>query len=200
VALLVSIALLAPTADRGALVALAVGHLLGDDLEQAFPDSGEPADPSTSLFRALEVLLADAPEPTLAASVRLDGAAAWNPAFERALSSQLTRVRWAPAAEASLNLALDLRSTDGRVSMAATLSAADRVLEIERTPGRVLPGRGALLPPLLAIAIALALRRTLLALFVGIYAGAVSTRARCSAPSNADRALPPHSRWASGTS
>jgi len=184
VALLVSIALLAPTADRGALVALAVGHLLGDDLEQAFPDSGEPADPSTSLFRALEVLLADAPEPTLAASVRLDGAAAWNPAFERALSSQLnryseqrragkTRVRWAPAAEASLNLALDLRSTDGRVSMAATLSAADRVLEIERTPGRVLPGRGALLPPLLAIAIALALRRTLLALFVGIYAGAV---------------------------
>jgi len=37
----------------------------------------------------------------------------------------------------------------------------------------VLPGRGALLPPLLAIAIALALRRTLLALFVGIYAGAM---------------------------
>jgi Na+/H+ antiporter NhaC len=57
--------------------------------------------------------------------------------------------------------------------MAATLSDGDRTLEIERSPGRALPGRGALLPPLLAIAIALALRRTLLALFVGIYAGAV---------------------------
>jgi hypothetical protein len=91
VALLLSIALFAPTADRGALVALVVGHLLGDDLARAFPDSGEPADPSTSLFRTLDVLLADAREPTLAASVHLDGAAAWNPAFERALSSQLNR-------------------------------------------------------------------------------------------------------------
>jgi Na+/H+ antiporter NhaC len=184
VALLLSIALLAPTADRGALVALAVGHLLGDDLAQAFPDSGEPADSSASLFRALDALLADGREPALAASVHLDGAAVWNPAFERAFSSQLNRyseqrragrprVRWVPAAEAALHLTLDLRSSDGRVSMAATLADGDRVLEIDRTPGRVLPRRGALLPPLLAIAIALALRRTLFALFVGIYAGAV---------------------------
>jgi Na+/H+ antiporter NhaC len=181
---LLSLALFAPTADRGALVALSVGHLLGDDLSRAFPDSGEPADPSTSLFRTLDVLLADAREPTLAANVHLNGAAAWNPAFERALSSQLNlyseqrragrpRVRWVPAAEAALHLSLDLRTSDGRVSMAATLAGGDRVLEIDRTPGRVLPGRGSLLPPLLAIAIALALRRTLLALFVGIYAGAV---------------------------
>ena len=186
VALLLAVALLAPTADRGALVALAVGHLLGDDLAQAFPDSGPPADPSTSLFRSLDALLADAREPTLAASVRLDGVEAWNPAFERALSSQLNRyseehragrprVRWAPASEAALQLALDLRSSDGRVSMAATLSDGDRIFEIDRTSGRVLPGRSALLPPMLAIAIALALRRTLLALFVGIYAGAVLT-------------------------
>jgi Na+/H+ antiporter NhaC len=136
------------------------------------------------LFRSLDALLADAREPTLAASVRLDGVAAWNPAFERALTSQLNRysekrragrprVQTVPAAEAALHLALDLRSSDGRVSMAATLSDADRVFEIDRTSGRVLPGRGALLPPLLAIAVALALRRTLLALFVGIYAGAV---------------------------
>jgi Na+/H+ antiporter NhaC len=176
--------LLAPTADRGALVALAVGHWLGDDLARAFPDSGEPADPSNSLFRSLDTLLADAREPTLAASARLDGVATWNPAFGRALSSQLNRysearragrprVRVAPSDVATLHLALDLRSADGRVSMAATLSNGDRVLEIERTPGRALPGRGALLPPLLAISIALALRRTLLALFVGIYAGAV---------------------------
>ena len=78
-----------------------------------------------------------------------------------------------PADEAALHLALDLRSSDGRVSLAATLSDSDRVFKIDRTPGRMLPGRSSLLPPLLAIAIALALRRTLLALFVGIYAGAV---------------------------
>jgi Na+/H+ antiporter NhaC len=176
--------LLAPTADRSALVALAVGHLLGDDFAQAFPDSGQPADPSSSLFRSLDALLADAREPTLAASVRLDGVAVWNPAFERALSSQLNRysearragrprIRLVASDLAVLHLALDLRSSDGRLSLAATLSDGVRVLEIDRTPGRVLPGRSALLPPLLAIAIALALRRTLLALFVGIYAGAV---------------------------
>jgi hypothetical protein len=184
VALLFSLALLAPTVDRGALVALAVGHLLGDDLAQAFPDSGSPADPSSSLFRSLDLLLADAREPTIAASVQLDGAAAWNPAFARSLSAQLNRynearraglprIRLVASDAAQLQLALDLRSADGRVSMAARLSDGGRVFEIERTPGRALPGRGALLPPLLAIAIALALRRTLLALFAGIYSGAV---------------------------
>ena len=182
-AILLSIALLAPTADRGALVALAVGHELGDDLARAFPDSGPPADPSTSLFRSLDVLLADAGEPTLAASVELDGVAAWNPAFERALSAQLNRyseqrragrprVRLATSDTAALHVVLDLRSTDGRVSMAARLSDGSRSFEIDRTPGRALPGRSSLLPPLLTIIIALAFRRTLLALFVGIYAGA----------------------------
>jgi len=78
-----------------------------------------------------------------------------------------------PAAEAQLQLVLDLQVADGRVSMAASVSDGARVLTIDRSPGRALPGRGALIPPLLAIALALALRRTLLALFVGIYAGAV---------------------------
>ena len=90
-ALILALALLVPSADRGALVALAVGHLLGDDLDRAFPDSEEPADPSTSLFRSLDVLLAAAREPTLSASARLDEKADWNPAFERALSAQLNR-------------------------------------------------------------------------------------------------------------
>ena len=84
-------------------------------------------------------------------------------------------MRLATRDTAVLQLALDLRSSDGRVSMAASLSDGDRALEIERRPGRALPGRGALLPPVLAIAIALALRRTLPALFAGIYAGAVLT-------------------------
>ncbi len=184
VALALSLALLAPSADRGALVALALGHLLGDDLAKAFPEAAEPADPSATLFGALDALLAEAREPTLAATVRVDGAATWSSAFERALSSQLNRyserrradrprVRERPAPDAALQLVLDLRVADGRVSLAASLSDGARVLSIERSPARALPGRGALLPPLLAIALALALRRTLLALFLGIYAGAV---------------------------
>jgi len=184
VALLFSIALLAPTADRGALVALAVGHELGDDLARAFPDSAPPADPSTSLFRSLEIMLADGREPALAATVELDGVAAWSPAFERALSSELnryseqrrpgrSRVRLVASDATALHLVLDLRSTDRGVSMAASLSDGHRSFEIDRTRGRSLPGRSSLLPPLLAIALALAFRRTLLALFAGIYAGAV---------------------------
>jgi Na+/H+ antiporter NhaC len=179
-----ALALLVPTADRAALVALSVGHLLGDDLANAFPDTGRPVDPAASLFHSLDLLLADGREPTLAASVRLDGVAVWNPAFARTLSAQLNRysearragrprVRLVAPEAAALQLALDLRSPDGQVSLAASLSDGDRVLAIERTPGRALPGRGSLLPPVLAIAIALALRRTLLALFAGIYAGAV---------------------------
>ena len=73
-----------PTADRDALVALAVGHLLGDDLAKAFPASGAPADPAQSLFGSLDQLLAEGREPTIRASIRLDGAPVWSSAFARA--------------------------------------------------------------------------------------------------------------------
>jgi len=181
---LLALALLVPTADRDALVALAVGHLLGDDLAKAFPASGAPADPAQSLFGSLDQLLAEGREPTIRASIRLDGAPVWSSAFARALSSQLNRynearraglprVRLATREPASLQLRLDLHSRDGGISMAASLADGDRVLAIERSARRALPGRGSLLPPVIAIALALILRRTLLALFAGIYAGAV---------------------------
>jgi Na+/H+ antiporter NhaC len=166
------------------LVALAVGHLLADDLAHAFPTSGPPVDPATSVFRSLDAMLADGREPTIGASIRLDGVAVWNSAFERALASQLNRyselrradlprVRIVTREPAALQLRLILRSVDGGVSMAASLADGNRVLSVEPSAPRALPGRASLLPPLIAIALALILRRTLLALFAGIYAGAV---------------------------
>jgi len=166
------------------LVALSVGHLLADDLAHAFPTSGSPVDPAKSLFRSLDAMLADGREPTIGASIRLDGVAVWNSAFERALASQLNRyselrraglprVRIVTREPAALQLRLILRSVDGGVSMAASLADANRVLSIEPSAPRALPRRASLLPPLIAIALALILRRTLLALFAGIYAGAV---------------------------
>jgi len=181
---LLALALLVPTADRDALVALSFGHLLADDLAKAFPAAGPPVDPATSVFGSLDGLLADGREPTIAASIRLDGVAVWSSAFERALSSQLNRyselrrvglprVRLVTRERASLQLRLVLRSRDGGISMAASLADGNRVLSIERSARRALPGRGSLLPPVIAIALALILHRTLLALFAGIYAGAV---------------------------
>jgi Na+/H+ antiporter NhaC len=178
------VALFASSADRNALVALATGHLLGEDLNRALADA-EPTDRApSSLFHALEVLLADGREPALRARAELDGVEVWSPALERALSAQLNRfsearragqprVRIANDEAVELQLDLNLRSSDGRLSMAARLSDRDRAFEIDRTAARSLPGPTALLPPLLAIVIALALRRTLVALFAGIYAGAV---------------------------
>jgi Na+/H+ antiporter NhaC len=170
--------------DREALIALAAGHLLRDDLDEAIPDRIDREDGAVSLFQTLDELLAAVPDPTLSADIQLDGAAVSNPGFERALVSQLNRyneqrrpglarARLAPAGEAAVDLALDIRSEAGRVSIAARLASRERVVEVGRGPSRSLPGRGSLLPPLVAIAIALTLRRTLLALFIGIYAGAV---------------------------
>ena len=70
------------------------------------------------------------------------------------------------------------RRRRARVDAARLTVTDERVLGSSAPPGRALPGRGALLPPLLAIAIALALRRTLLALFVGHLRG--RGRSRCS--------------------
>jgi Na+/H+ antiporter NhaC len=174
--------------DRDALISLAVGHLLRDDLDAAFSSGLDPEDSagsrSVSLFQTLDELLVGVPDPTITAAIRLDGAAISSPGFERALVSQLNRyneqrrpglarARLAPAGDAAVDLALDIQSEAAGVSIAARLASRERVVELARGPSRSLPGRGSLLPPLVAIAIALTLRRTLLALFIGIYAGAV---------------------------
>jgi len=170
-------ALLWPQADRSELVALGVGHLLGDDLDAIELD--EPA--RASLFRSLDAALADRDDPSLTVSFRIDGAMVREPALERVLSAQLNRysqLRRAGRARLKVdsvsspgNVALEFEilTVGDRVSVTARLN--NRVVEVAGGASRTLPGRSALLPPLIAIAFALATRRTLLALFIGIYAG-----------------------------
>jgi Na+/H+ antiporter NhaC len=178
-ALLVT-ALLVPEADRSTLVARGVGRVLARDLERSFAS----ADAESSFFRALDTLAVGAPATTAALRVRVDGVPRRAPAIERALVAQLNRydalhragrppVRLVPdAAAADLHIDLSVSSAGGAVSLSAVLERGDRRLAPQIGETWAIPGRGALVPPLLAIGVALALGRVLIALFAGIYAGA----------------------------
>jgi Na+/H+ antiporter NhaC len=180
-ALLVFVALLVPQADRAALIARGLSQLLARDLDRAF----DAAAPRPSLFGALDELLSERPAQTLALRVRVDGAEHRGAEIERALSAQLNRyaqlhhpsrprVRVVPAGvDAALQLELAVSSAGDRVSFDAVLERGRRRVQVPAGDFWTLPGRSALLPPLLAVAAALTLGRTLLALFIGIYAGAV---------------------------
>jgi Na+/H+ antiporter NhaC len=80
---------------------------------------------------------------------------------------------------ASLALRLELSEEVGRLAMAATLASGGATRSIVPVDGDGAPaswrppGRAALLPPLVAILMALLFRRVLLALFTGILVGAV---------------------------
>ncbi len=192
---LLGLALLVPSADRATLIAKGVGRLLQADLEAGF-DRGEgaarsgaaratsPGPERASIFRALHRVSIDDSRATVAARVRLDGEPVASPAFARSLASTLNlynashragrpRLRLVPAGEpAGVALDLDVRVRGERVSLAARVAGGGEVLQVSPPASWPIPGRSALLPPLLAIAVALALKRTLFALFVGIYAGA----------------------------
>jgi hypothetical protein len=177
---LVVAALLVPEANRATLIERGVGRLLVRDLDRAF----ESADPESSFFRALDALAGSAPLQSVALSVRVDGAPRADPGIERAVVAQLNRFGAtlranqptmrlaADAAAADLRVDLSVSSADDVVSLDAVLERAGRRLAPQITDVWAIPGRGALVPPLLAICVALALGRVLLALFAGIYAGA----------------------------
>ncbi|HEY5656826.1 MAG TPA: Na+/H+ antiporter NhaC family protein [Myxococcota bacterium] len=192
-------ALVLPEADRATLVARGAGRLLARDLDRAL----EPVSPETSLFAAFDALAGGAAPQTLALRVRIDGELQQAPEIERALISQLNRFaaarhsgapplrRAREGAAADLSVELSVASAGERVALSARLERGDvrRTLALEET--WALPGRGALVPPLLAICVALALRRVLLALFVGIYAGA----ALLAADSGSALAAPLRGLW-----
>ncbi len=173
-------ALLWPQADRSELVALAFGHLLSDDL-----DAIEQAAPArTSLFRLLDEIRSESDDTSLIASFELDGDTIREPAFERALAAQINRyaeLRREAGGHLGLGpgdgntrtesteLRFEIVSRGDRVAVTAAIE--NRVAEVAGGASRGIPGRSALLPPLIAIAIALVTRRTLLALFVGIFTG-----------------------------
>jgi Na+/H+ antiporter NhaC len=174
-------ALLVPQADRSTLIAGGVGRLLARDLDRTFASAG----PQSSFFRALDALAGAAALQTVALDVRVDGVSRHESAIERALIAQLNRFNAThrsnqppmrlvgDAAAADLRVDLSVSSADDVVSLRAALERGDRRLAPEMDEVWAIPGRAALVPPLLAIGVALVLGRVLIALFAGIYAGAV---------------------------
>jgi Na+/H+ antiporter NhaC len=169
-------ALWLPSADRSERVALGLGHLLSKDLDAAF------AKPAPALRASFFAVLHDRTRShdSLAATFRVDGEPVSLPAFERALSAQLnrysaahragqSRIRRDATSPLAVLFAIDTRNDAVRVD-AVWSDASSRVAGgLERR----IPGRTALLPPILAVGVALLFRRTLLALFSAVYVGAV---------------------------
>ena len=77
-----------------------------------------------------------------------------------------------PGEPGALPVRLAIERDGNRLSFRATVGGAPP-LGVRSAQPWVVPGRGALLPPLLAIVIALVARRTVSALFVGIWVGAI---------------------------
>ncbi len=80
-----------------------------------------------------------------------------------------------PRGEAPMTLRMELREQEERVTVTGWFAADKTVIH------GVLPARWALLAPLVAIVIALAFRRTVLALYGGVFAGAVWLRLEAGA-------------------
>jgi Na+/H+ antiporter NhaC len=173
-------ALLWPEADRDVLVAQGVGRLLGQDVDRALAVSDE-----TTIFGAL-VAVADAgrglPEQAWI-EVTMDGRPLRGVGLERAVATQWNRFgaevplpepRFGARPTAShLSLRLRVDTSGDRVDLDAEIARGEQKRSLSTPSAWRLPGRSSLLPPLLAVAVGLAFGRTLLALFLGIYAGAV---------------------------
>jgi len=172
-----------------------------DEAVAARTDADGSGAGSTSIFAAALALGAGMVQPVpLGLSVTLDGAATTESAFHRSLGSRLNMLhqQLADAAADSddafsprfeleplgtpgqVTIELAVTSTDGQVGLTAVVMAGDRRLDVSpaaTAPGGVaprwsLPSRLALLPPIIAIFVALIFRKTLLALFLGIFSGA----------------------------
>ncbi len=174
-------ALLGPQADRTALVAQGVGHVLGEDVDRALSSPESPA-----IFTAIAALAADPVGVSYAgARILVDGEPASGSALERAVATQWNRFRSAssvalpalsfaaPAADPDLSLLLRVDTAGDRVDLAAEVVRGGRRLARGAPTTWRLPDRTALLPPLVAVTVGLAFGRTLLALFLGVYVGAV---------------------------
>jgi Na+/H+ antiporter NhaC len=136
-------ALLIPDADRDRLVARGVDHLLAANAGDFLASPGD--------------------EP-VRARFRVDGVEVASPGLERTSAARLAEVGLRTSPDADRVIQFDV-STDGdRVSLRA---------DGARLGDWPLPGRASLLPPLIAVGMALLLRGALLALLAGVYAGAV---------------------------
>ena len=173
-------ALLVPEPDLEALEAQGLGRLLGTGRDGT-PPLLEELDDFELARPALAIRLRRAGD-----DVALEG----RPLYARALDSALNVANAAraergqsPVARAEAREAaahwLDLRLVreDHELYLDARLSERGAARTLTRRGPWTLPSRLALVPPLVAILIALALRRTVGALFCGIWIGAVILRA-----------------------
>jgi len=178
--------LLLPAADNEVLVAQGVARLLAEDASRATePDLSEGA----SIFRALEsrartrFSLAMLRHPGLE---RVELHTGFRRAFDSALNvynAGRVERRLLPLAVAgrvdpgTLELEISILERDGRISLEALVRESGRQPLRVRPRGHWgVPLRASLLPPLVAILIALAFRRTVLALLAGVWVGAVWLR------------------------
>jgi len=166
---LASVLLLLPV-ERSALFAQGLSRLLEAD-RRAGLEAG-------SVFAALRA--ASGVNPHFEFEVHLEGEPLHDPGLARVASSQLARwVAEGPQREAESSLpatrvVFALQERGGELQLSARArgpggSFEGRVAETWR-----IPGPSALLPPLVAIGIALLTRRALLSLFLGIYAGTLA--------------------------
>jgi hypothetical protein len=181
---LVALLLLAG-APRDALVARGVVRLVSADLEQTL--AREPGE-QPNLFAAVSRLSRPAAGAIRRATAHIvvDGLPAERPAIERGVESQWNLFRERRGAglpplefgaepdASSLQLELFVTTSPTQVALRARVSRAALFEEVVWSDAWRLPGRASLLPPLLAVGMALVFGRTLLALFVGIWVGAMA--------------------------
>jgi Na+/H+ antiporter NhaC len=191
-------ALMLPEADPDSLAAQGFGRLLETDLDGAFdPSEGAPAftpggPADQSVFRAVHLAADGLPTPRMSRDIALGGLPIVRKAFDRALASSINRYNalradagLPPIAEASaaapahFALSLDLRSSGGKLTLHGRVIGLAGPTEITQTDADgaprswSIPGRTALLPPLIAILVALLFRKVLIALFSGILIGSI---------------------------
>jgi Na+/H+ antiporter NhaC len=179
-------ALLVPQPHPDRLVAAVLARLLTQDYERAFGEDRGTIDSGT-LFRALDAAIASGEATAVGLQIeRPTVGGDWDrEAFRRAVASSFNLYNAhrrelgaapvslaSPAEPGAIELGLVLAESGYTFTLEARISDAP-ALWIGAEEGWRLPGRGALLPPLVAIAVGLIWGRPLLALFVGIWVGAV---------------------------
>ncbi|MHC4846374.1 MAG: Na+/H+ antiporter NhaC family protein, partial [Planctomycetota bacterium] len=197
VSIALACALLIPGVDSEALAAQGLGRLLEADLDAAF-DASEEAAPFTpagaldrSIFRAVQATVDGDPAPTVEVAMIVEfEPRALSPASLRAVASSLNRLNaqridaglpaigLSPFPERGLySIGLWTSWTDDELKIAATVNGVESVSVVRGDDGEhmtwIAPGRTALLPPLVAILVALWFRKVLVALFSGILIGAI---------------------------
>ncbi len=164
-----ALALLYPEPDHDALLAQGVPKLLEGEAGAAIFDALAERGPDAERFQL--ALLHD--------GRRVEG----DPVFRRPFDSLLNVVNdergtsfTVVEGPAELRLELVLAEEERALTLRAALVHGSEVQRFEALGLWIIPTRTALLPPLLAIAVALAFRATVTALFLGILSGAVLMR------------------------